>query len=178
VLVAAVTGGWVYTSTNGGVTWKTNNVPVAYWSSVASSADGARLFAVNTYGLLNDQGAIYTSHDSGMSWISNDLPNNVSWQAITTSADGNRLAVATFDNSIYTFYSAPPPQLNLALLSSRFTLSWVQSSTNFALQQTRSLSPANWETLTNAPALNLTNLKDEVIISPSDSASFYRLVTP
>ncbi len=32
--------------------------------------------------------------------------------------------------------------------------------------------------LTNAPTLNLTNLQNEVILSPTNRNSFYRLATP
>jgi hypothetical protein len=41
-----VFNGPIYTSTNSGVTWISNNVPVQYWNSVASSADGGKLAAV------------------------------------------------------------------------------------------------------------------------------------
>ena len=35
----------------------------------------------------------------------------------------------------------------------------------------------NWVTLTNTPALNCTNLLDEVILSPAAGNSFFRLVS-
>jgi hypothetical protein len=38
--------GPIYTSTNSGLTWVTNNVPKNVWASVASSADGSKLVAV------------------------------------------------------------------------------------------------------------------------------------
>ena len=45
-LVAAVSSGGIYTSTNYGVTWVNNNLPSESWVSVASSADGSMLVAV------------------------------------------------------------------------------------------------------------------------------------
>jgi len=132
--------------------------------------------AVNTYGLLNDAGVIYTSSDSGSSWLSNDVPNNVSWQAIAASADGNRLALATFNNSIYAFYATPHPELNLKPLASHLTLSWIVPATPFVLQQ--SADWISWTNVTEAPTLNLTNLRNEISVSPSNSIGLYRLMTP
>ena len=37
--------GPIYTSTNSGVTWTSNNTPIIYWGPVASSADGCKLVA-------------------------------------------------------------------------------------------------------------------------------------
>jgi hypothetical protein len=50
-------------------------------------------------------------------------------------------------------------------------------STNFGLQQNLDLSTTNWVTLTNAPVLNLTNLQDEIILSPTNSSGFFRLIS-
>ena len=174
-LVAAASGGLVYTSTNSGTTWMTSNIPTTFWSSVASSVDGRKLVAVNTYGSLNDGGVIYTSSDFGLSWASNDVPNDVSWQAIVSSADGNRLAVATFDNSIYTFYSTPLPQLNLSSSNGTLNFSWFVPSTNFVLQQSSDL--ANWVTLTNQPTLNFTNLNDELVLPQTNNSGFFQLIS-
>jgi hypothetical protein len=40
------------------------------------------------------------------------------------------------------------------------------------------LTTTNWITLTNVPVLNLSNLQHEVILSPTGSSGYYRLVTP
>jgi len=42
-----ISPGSIYTSTNFGVDWVSNNVPFAAWLDVASSADGNELFAIN-----------------------------------------------------------------------------------------------------------------------------------
>lgn len=47
--------GLIYTSTNSGVTWTSNNAPNVNWSCIASSADGSKL-AASIYG-----GGIWTS---------------------------------------------------------------------------------------------------------------------
>jgi photosystem II stability/assembly factor-like uncharacterized protein len=53
-LVAAVIGGYIYTSWDSGATW-TQRGSSQDWQSVASSADGTKLVAVSWYG------GIYTS---------------------------------------------------------------------------------------------------------------------
>jgi photosystem II stability/assembly factor-like uncharacterized protein len=175
-LVAAASGGLVYTSTNSGATWMTNSMPVTFWISVTVSADGSRFVAANTYGSLNNAGIIYASTDYGLSWMSNDVPSNVSWQAIASAADGNRLAVATFNNSIYTFYSRPQPTLNLKPLPPNLIISWVVPATNLVLQQSADL--ISWANMTNKPMLNLTNLQNQISLSPANGIGFYRLLTP
>ena len=42
----ALNGGFIYSSTNSGVTWISNDLPKLSWPFVASSADGDKLFAV------------------------------------------------------------------------------------------------------------------------------------
>jgi hypothetical protein len=81
----------LYTSTNSGLTWKSNNAPVQSWGVVASSADGTKLVATTGNGV---QAPIYTSTDSGATWT----PRTVSrfWSSIASSTNGIKL-VATDD---------------------------------------------------------------------------------
>jgi len=44
------------------------------------------------------------------------------------------------------------------------------------LQQSSDL--VAWTEVTNASVLNLTDLQDEVVLSPTNSSGFYRLKTP
>jgi hypothetical protein len=90
-LVAVSVDGQIYTSTNSGIAWKSNRVADIYWSSVASSADGAKLAAA---WMLNSGGGIYTSTDSGITWTSNNLPS-IAWYSVASSADGTRLAAVS-----------------------------------------------------------------------------------
>jgi hypothetical protein len=47
------------------------------------------------------------------------------------------------------------------------------------LQENSDLATTNWTTLTNIPALNLTNLRNELILPlPATGSAFYRLATP
>ncbi len=59
-----------------------------YWSALASSAGGMKLYAA-----VNG-GPIYCSTNSGISWQSNNSPSN-SWTSMTVSADGTKVAAAS-----------------------------------------------------------------------------------
>ncbi len=95
-LVAAVSGGGIYTSSDSGNTWvPNNNAPSNNWASVASSADGSKLVAVDA------GGGVYTSGDSGNTWGSNNVPAN-GWFSVASSADGSKAVVAggTINSSV------------------------------------------------------------------------------
>jgi photosystem II stability/assembly factor-like uncharacterized protein len=65
------------------------------WTSVASSANGAKLVAT-----VNN-GQIYTSTDSGATWTARD--SNRGWRDVCSSADGGTLAACVeFSGRIYT----------------------------------------------------------------------------
>lgn len=68
--------------------------------------------------------------------------------------------------------------MNITPTNGNLMLSWTVPSTNFVLQQDLDLTTTNWTDVTNTPTLNLTNLQDEVILSPIGSSGFYRLKTP
>jgi hypothetical protein len=96
-----------------------------------------------------------------------------------SSADGNKLVAAAIKASgIWTGQSTPSPQMNLNPAGNNLVLSWIVPSMNFVLQQNSDLTTTNWTVVTNAPVLNLTNLQNQVILSPSGSNAFYRLKTP
>ena len=78
-LVAASFGSYpdtnsgVYVSTNSGATWikATNNLPqIAWWTSVATSADGVNMVAA----MQAEPGLIYRSTDSGVTWTPTGAP--------------------------------------------------------------------------------------------------------
>src|SRR5260370_12980395 len=84
-LIAAVSGGLIYTSTNSGNSWTPGAAPVTNWASVASSADGDILVAAG------GQGPIYISTNAGSSWLPDlQSPSIIGeWQSLACSADGN-----------------------------------------------------------------------------------------
>ena len=88
--------GYIYTSTNAGVTWTSQiNDPTPY-VSVASSADGTKLVAVDS------GGQIWTSSNSGLTWASQTLAGNPQLQSVASSADGTKLVVAANGGQLYT----------------------------------------------------------------------------
>jgi len=89
-LAAAVFDGPIYSSTNSGTTWNANTNTIAYWRSIASSADGAKLIAGTSPGSY-----VYTSTNSGAVWQSHS-PSllNDNFGVVASSADGVRLAAA------------------------------------------------------------------------------------
>jgi hypothetical protein len=64
--------------------WVLTSAPSVPWSSIASSADGTKLVAVTTPGL------IYTSTNAGADWTATTAPKRA-WTGIASSADGARL---------------------------------------------------------------------------------------
>jgi hypothetical protein len=99
-------GGWkitenagqaVYTKNLGdmpGVTWTARDAVRNAWQAVASSANGARLVAVE-YG-----GQIHTSSDGGVSWVAHE--SNRNWASVASSADGMKLVAADQLGQVYT----------------------------------------------------------------------------
>jgi hypothetical protein len=163
-------GGRICISTDLGATWNTNT-PHNVWLSTAASADGSRL-------IVSGYSSIYTSADSGVTWVSNNAPYLSEWSAVATSADGHALVAAGYPGSIYTLKTTPSPSLNISppVSGSNLGLSWVIPSTNFVLKQSPDL--ASWSSVTNVPALNLSNLQNQITIPLSNGNEFYRLVTP
>jgi hypothetical protein len=176
--VPDLTFGCVYTSTNFGMTWTSNNVPNAQWQSVASSADGTKLVVA----AVGPSGLIYSSTDSGTTWISNAVPDE-GWFSVASSADGDKLVVVSLwvqssnPGHVYISQTTPSPQLNIKPASNNnLVLSWIVPSTNFVMQQSSDLG--SWTDMTNTPVRNLTNLHNEVTLPLAASNNFYRLKTP
>jgi photosystem II stability/assembly factor-like uncharacterized protein len=170
--------GSIYTSTDSGVTWSRSPAPSKYWRSVACSADGTSLVAAEQ-DLWSDSG-LYTSSDSGATWIQAESPGQF-WMAVASSADGTKL-VAVADGPIYTLHSPRPPtplpaspRLEIHISGNQLGLSWLIPSTGFALQENSDLTTADWENMMVAPTLNLTNLHNEISVSPCGGPHFYRL---
>jgi hypothetical protein len=170
--------GYIYVSTNSGSTWTNNNSPVLAWQSVASSADGKTLVAAAlTSGSGPFSNSLFISKDLGVTWVSNNVPAET-WTSVASSADGNMLVAGTSYGGVWISHVTPSPQLNISTVSSNMALSWIIPSTNLVLQQNLDLATTNWLTLTNTPALNLTNLRNQIMLPPSNGSGFYRLASP
>jgi photosystem II stability/assembly factor-like uncharacterized protein len=85
---------YIIVSTNAGNTWTQTILPGGEWLAVASSADGAKLFAANSVGF------IYASTNSGVTWNTNSAFSK-NWTSIACSADGKRVVAAARVDKIY-----------------------------------------------------------------------------
>ncbi len=83
----------IVTSDNGGASWTLRKTLLSN-SSVASSADGAKLVAAVI------GGQIYTSTDSGVTWTPRE--GNRQWVSVASSANGIKLVAAVKSGNIYT----------------------------------------------------------------------------
>ncbi len=87
--------GPIYSSFDSGRTWMATTAPSNSWASVASSADGVKLFAA-AYG-----GEIFISSDSGTTWLQSAAPTSLGWSCIACSGDGLKLAASASGGPIY-----------------------------------------------------------------------------
>jgi DNA-binding beta-propeller fold protein YncE len=187
-LVAAGGGynfpGYIFISTNSGAAWTltaTNILPSGLsgrpWIYVASSADGSKLAAVSD--ATSPIGGVFISTNSGATWtnVVQSVRPSLTWNAVALSADGAKL-VATVGypstGPIYVSQTTPSPILNLSASDNAAAISWIIPSLDFTLQQSPDLS--SWTDVTNQPALNLTNLQNQVVLPPPDGNSFFRLM--
>ena len=99
-LLAATPASWQWTDLSTGNSAATAGLN---WTSVATSADGTHLAAVD-YFVAAGSGEIWTSSDSGATWIDRSiLSGNASiqqktWSTISMNADASRIAAAEGSN--------------------------------------------------------------------------------
>jgi hypothetical protein len=160
--------GPIFISPDGGGTWLVSSSPTSHWTAAACSADGTRLVASTLFA------GIYTSTDSGATWASNSAPIT-NWSAVACSADGMKLVAVVDGGGIWTAQSTPSPLLRITPSPTNVVLSWTVPSTGVALQENSDLAQTNWTEVAMTPVLNLTNLRNEVRLSPVTGNRFYRL---
>jgi hypothetical protein len=172
--------GPIYISSDSGDTWNLTSAPSNIWGFVTSSANGKTIVAVPAG--VAQSGTICLSTDYGATWTTNSPVWR--WGAVATSADGGKLTAAaatdagssTNGGPIYVSQSIVSPMMFIGQGGSGLKLSWLVPSTNFVLQQSGDL--AMWSNMTNSPALNLSNLQNEVTLPSTNGTGFYRLKTP
>ena len=103
-LAATNYNGYIYTSTDSGVTWveRTSSGKRPWNYTIESSADGSKLVAAaaTDYATTpNIPGGIYTSTDAGATWTAQTSIGEQMWAGVAISADGTKISVA--GNSIY-----------------------------------------------------------------------------
>ena len=166
-LAAVPYGGQIYTSTNSGTTWITNN-PSGNWISIASSADGVKLVAaIGGFFTSQAAGPIYTSTNSGLSW-SNTIAPHWHWTCVASSADGVKLAavavsggICTSTNSGATWTSNNVPTTNWICIASSADGNSLVAAVNGGLIYTSTNAGGSWIT-NNAPATNWQSVASSV----------------
>ena len=90
-------GGDIWTSTDSGATWvdrtPSGSMHDLTWQSIASSADGTILAAVES-GTTGNGGDLWTSTDGGKTWVdqtSSGSAHDLLWSGVAISSDGSRL---------------------------------------------------------------------------------------
>ena len=92
--------GEVYTSTDGGVTWKKQGAAGSTnWTGITSSSDGLKLAAVSTGDCSGSwdcgEGSIMTSSDGGSTWTQRAASTAQYWTSVASSSDGTRLTAVS-----------------------------------------------------------------------------------
>jgi hypothetical protein len=95
--------------------------------------------------------------------------------AADTGVLGTNPPGGTVGGGIWAAHTLPTPSLNITPANGNLKLSWIVPSTDFVLRQSSDL--AGWSDVADAPGLNLTNLQNEVVLSPTNGCGFYRLKT-
>lgn len=135
-------GGWIIAqNTNqtilagnlGGVAgqnWQASG-PSAFWSAVASSADGTKLAATTYGGLIYTATNYYTSSNSSVIWTPRATSQN--WSSVASSADGTRLVATVGNNTSQTgpIYTSPDSGVTWVSQSSGSgTRQWISVSSS------------------------------------------------
>lgn len=107
-LVAAVDGGFIYSSANSGLTWAQTSSSTNSWTSLASSEDGTHMYAAN---MSYSDSSILHSTNFGATWQKTGSGQDY-WLSIACSADGGKVAAT------YPGYSV--------FVSTNFGIDWTQ----------------------------------------------------
>jgi hypothetical protein len=163
-------GSGMLVSTNWGVNWQSAGQPNGAMQ-MASSSDAKKLVALYS---ISSVGNVYVSTDFGTTWTASYAPVTA-WRAIGLSADGTRMVAVhnSFSDGIYVWQ---PPALGVTNAAGSLVFSWPTNGTAFSLQANPDLATTNWAAVTNLPTI--TNSQQQVIVSPSESRGFFRLMSP
>jgi hypothetical protein len=95
-VIGGQNNGDVFTSTDGGGSWKKHDLGKGQWWGVTISSDGRKLMAASLTG-------VHLSDNGGDTWTKANLPAG-DWTRVASSNDGTRLAVSDYsaNGSVYT----------------------------------------------------------------------------
>lgn len=89
IIFAADALGLIYASKNAGSTWATTGAPSTNWNSIACSADGARVAAING----SEIATLFLSTNFGAAWTQFALPTG-RVRTVAMSAEGSRIFIS------------------------------------------------------------------------------------
>ena len=128
--------------------------------------EGSRAVTLNT--VLNPDGLTIGYRPGGAKWEGQLDEVMLFNRALAPNEVAAIYAAGT--NSI-----VPPPTLAVSFVSGGVQLSWPASAEGYALVSRPDLAPGNWETVTNAPALNGSR-KEVLVPAATASQRFFRLL--
>jgi hypothetical protein len=171
----------ICTSADSGSSWTNTGTYTPYctgWASIASSADGAKLAAVE-----GCCGHFLTSNDRGVTWSSDSVLPCSGWNSasLASSADGAKFVAAVnscggaASGSIYTRQGTSAPVLNISGAEGGVLISWLIPSSRFVLQENSNLTSTAWRDVATAPTFDPSTLQYQVSIPKPLSTLFYRL---
>jgi photosystem II stability/assembly factor-like uncharacterized protein len=169
-IFAATSGTGVLLSDDGGVGW----------ISASSGLGDSNLFAVvvdpvatNVVYAATASHGVYVSENSGASWrpLTNGLFNPVVTSLAIDADDHSLIYAGTEGGGVFRLKKSPTPEpLQVTANASGLSFAWPSGWPGFVLQETTTLNPPNWQTL-SLPAI-LTN-GQYVIQAPALSANGY-----
>lgn len=170
--------GSIFISSDWGATWKPVGTLTNDLHSVSATCSADGVFITVFESSFSRGTRVLLSTDSGALWSATRLDSSTNMCSATSSADGSKLAAALGQfwpgQGIYVRQTAPVPQLEILRRGAGLKISWLVPSEDFALQESLDLSA--WSEVAAAQALNYTNLKYEVNLTPPPGRMFYRLV--
>lgn len=104
ILFAVENGGGIWSSTNYGGLWTKYsdvNTQNKYWSSIAISADGSKLVAVNKIN-NNIGGELWVSTNTGIIWLIVSNITNQNWASVSSDETGQYLTAVVNGGGIWT----------------------------------------------------------------------------
>ena len=140
---------------------------------IGDGVDDALVFGVNGTNLFTLETRFLADGESSTSRMLDVTPYAGRTNEFFFGLLGGTSTDCTVEVQNIRFYTLTPPQLAIAQTNGTTAVSWPSTLTGFTLETSASLTPPNWQPVTNSPALyggtlTVTNI-------PSERASFFRL---
>ena len=155
-LIAAVDHGFIYTSTNWGMTWKVITAPGHHEFSLNAASDGSGFYA-------------HASIEPSPPLLDAASATNgplAEWYAAASSTDGSQLIISAGATQ-------QAPALNIRHSVAGVTVAWPAQFQNFQLEHATNLSNGSWASVTNS--VQVLGDENRVLVSLAMGSQFFRL---